>query len=382
MCYRKCKIIPLIAVIAAMLSGCAGEGSVSESESPGVTAAVTTSTPSPESVSETTTTAATETTTTTTPPVTTLVTTSEPPENDTYEMINNCILAYEGTPQVRAIEPYYFNSETGEHLISCVDSYAESVGEDTNVWLMMIPSSQEFYTPEKIAGEYPSQLKCTQKVYEKLEKAEGVFVNDLLEEHKAEYLYSRSDYHWLPLAAFYSAKIFAEQADVPFAEFDTYEAVEREDYLGAFYVINNITALEEFPDTFTYYKPANLDKCKCTMFNSWFSVGDESQLIHEDYSLGNSYQMFIGTDDCIFMTETDTDNDRVLVIFKDSFGNALLPFLTSSFSEIYVCDYRYFNINSVDFAKMVGATDVLFALGSASTTDENKVGLIEQNMYN
>ena len=90
--------------------------------------------------------------------------------------------------------------------------------------------------------------------------------------------------------------------------------------------------------------------------------------------------MFVGTDDTILEVDTDADNDRVLVIFKDSYGNALVPFLTSSFSKIYLCDNRFFNINSVDFAKEVGATDVLFALGAASSSSYDKISLIESNM--
>ena len=103
-------------------------------------------------------------------------------------------------------------------------------------------------------------------------------------------------------------------------------------------------------------------------------------MIREYYSVSNSYPMFIGTDECIFEVETDADNDRVLVIFKDSYGNALVPFLSSSFSKIYVCDNRFFDLNSIDFVNEVGATDVLFALGSASSTDPYKIGLIEDNM--
>jgi hypothetical protein len=38
----------------------------------------------------------------------------------------------------------------------------------------------------------------------------------------------------------------------------------------------------------------------------------------------------------------------------------MIPFLTNSFSKIYVCDYRYFDINGVDFCKKVGCTDLLF----------------------
>ena len=382
------KLLPLLSV-PLIISGCGNsiQSAAPNTQSP-VTAATTSDVPAPTSA-ETATAAATTTTTTTivtttmttTTPMTTLVTTSAPPENDSYEFINNCIVAYEGMPQVRAMEGYYFNDDTGEYLASCVDDFAAKAGKKTDVYLMMIPSAQEFYTPPNLAGEYESQLKCTKKVYKKLKKSKGVFINQFLEDHKAEYLYSRSDYHWQPIAAFYAARIFAEQAGVPFADFDTYESVERENYLGAFYSVNNIWQLAEYPDTFTYYKPENLDRCTCTMYDPYFYSGSKAEMFHDDYPVNSSYQMFVGTDETIFLTETDVDNDRVLVIFKDSYGNALLPFLTSSFSKIYLCDNRFFYLNSIDFVKKVGATDVLFAMGAISTTDPSKVSLIEQNMY-
>ena len=214
-----------------------------------------------------------------------------------------------------------------------------------------------------------------------LGKAQGVYIDQFLKEHKAEYIYSRSDYHWQPLAAFYAARIFAEQAGVPFADYDTYEAVEREGYLGAFYGVNNIWQLEEYPDTFTYYKPENLDSLTCTFHDTWFGEGYEGDLFYEDNDLASSYTVFVGTDETILEIDTDADNDKTLVIFKDSYGNALVPFLTSSYSKIYLCDNRFFDINSVDFVNEVGADDVLFALGAASTSNPDKVALIEENMY-
>ena len=59
---------------------------------------------------------------------------------------------------------------------------------------------------------------------------------------------------------------------------------------------------------------------------------------------------------------TDCDNGRTLVIFKESYGNALAPFLTSCFESIYVCDVRYFDLNAKEFCESVGATDLLFAV--------------------
>ncbi len=328
-----------------------------------------------ETAAETTTT-----TTTTTTTATTLVTTSAPVEEETSEYVNGCILANAGTPQVRAMEEYYYGYDAGEYLARSVDGYAAAVGEGTDVYLMVIPTSQEFYTPEDLKDGYADQLESTREVYSQLTAAKGVFINQKLEDHKAEYIYSRTDYHWQPLAAFYAAGIFAEEAGVPFAEFDTYEEIQREGYLGAFYTVNEIYALEEYPDTFTYYKPANLDNCVTTFHDTWFTGGSEGQLFNDDIDIGSSYTVFVGTDDTILEVDTDADNDRVLVIFKDSYGNALVPFLTSSFSKIYLCDNRFFNINSVSFAQEVGATDVLFALGAPSANSYDKVSLIEQNM--
>jgi hypothetical protein len=208
-----------------------------------------------------------------------------------------------------------------------------------------------------------------------------VFVNNILKQHKAQYLYSRTDFHWQPLAAYYSSKVFAESAKVYFPLLDTYEMKKREGSLGGFYTLSGITELAQYPDDFYYFCPANMDKVKVTVYDRSFNNGYESKLIHEENSVDASYMMF-GTDDAIIEVDTDVQNDRVLVVFKDSYGNALTPFLTQSFSKIYVCDNRFFEINSVDFAKQVGATDVLFAFNASSAGNPDRVALISQLMNN
>ena len=337
--------------------------------------AVITTSAEPEETAETT-------TTTTAPATTTLpVTTTAAPEEETYEYFDGCILAYAGTPQVRAMEEYYYSSENGRYLADCVDVYADSVGSGVNTYLMMIPTSEEFYIPEELKDSYPDQKECADEVYSMMTSGKGVPINDELEKHKAEYIYSRTDYHWQPLAAYYASKVFTDQAGVDFADFESYEEVVREGYLGAFSSVNGIYPLEEYPDTFTYYKPANLDNITALFHDTAFGEGYEGSLFFEDNDISSSYTVFVGTDDTILEIDTDCSNGRTLVIFKDSYGNALVPFLTASFEKIYLCDNRFFDINSVDFAKEVGATDVLFALGAASSSSYDKISLIEENMY-
>jgi hypothetical protein len=88
--------------------------------------------------------------------------------------------------------------------------------------------------------------------------------------------------------------------------------------------------------------------------------------------------MVFGGDEQITQVNTSCKNARTLVIFKDSYGNALVPMLTSSFENIYVCDMRYFDLNAISFIQQVGATDVLFAMNTFSATGGNH-DYIEQN---
>ena len=307
------------------------------------------------------------------------VKTTKAPKDDSYTYYGGVIVAHSGTKDARAMEQYYYSQDTAMMLAGNVNIFKKKAGEDTNVYLMVIPSAQELYNPTELQQNTQDQTDCTLEIYSNLSGAVGVLVNVILKKHKDEYLYSRTDFHWQPLAAYYAAKKFSEEAGTDFPLLDTYKMKTREGFLGGFYTVSGISEFESCPDDFTYFCPANMDKLKVTCYDRSFSNGYETNLIHEDFSVDNSYMMF-GSDDSIIEVDTDVKNDRVLVIFKDSYGNALTPFLTQSFSKIYVCDDRFFDLNSIDFIKKVKATDVLFAFGIATSGSPDKISLIESLM--
>ena len=63
------------------------------------------------------------------------------------------------------------------------------------------------------------------------------------------------------------------------------------------------------------------------------------------------------------------------MIVKDSYGNALPPFLTNSFEEIWVVDMRYFERSVTELCKSEGITDLLFAMNPSSATGVNQENL-------
>jgi hypothetical protein len=87
--------------------------------------------------------------------------------------------------------------------------------------------------------------------------------------------------------------------------------------------------------------------------------------------VSGSYSTFMAGDDKIVRITTDAGTGRKLVVFKDSYGNAEIPFYFGSFDEIWVCDMRYFSLNAVEFIKYTGATDLLFTMCTFSAVGTN-----------
>ena len=79
----------------------------------------------------------------------------------------------------------------------------------------------------------------------------------------------------------------------------------------------------------------------------------------------------MGGDDSSVKIKTGVNNGRKLLVVKDSYGNAEIPFYTNSFEEIYVVDMRYFKCNLVNFINDMDITDVLFTMAAYSVVGGN-----------
>lgn len=234
---------------------------------------------------------------------------------------------------------------------------------DVNVYSTVIPTSSEFYTPDDVTGFTASQKEKIGYIAESLSGIQNVDVYAALEAHTEEPIYTRTDHHWQPLGAYYAAQAFAGTAGVSdlFKPLSDYTKVEKGGYVGSLYNYSKSENLNGDPETFTMYISPNDGNLKTTYYDTAFQNGYDSDLFVSRDG-GGFYCSFLGSDDRIAKIETDCGNGKTLVIFKESYGNALVPFLTTCYQNIYVCDVRYFDIDAVTFCKDVGATDLLFAV--------------------
>ena len=252
--------------------------------------------------------------------------------------------------------------ELCEEYAKAVNRAAEAL-PDTRVYSMVIPTSSEFYTPEDVTGFTASQKDKIDHIAEKLVNVANADAYSALSAHLEEPIYTRTDHHWQPLGAYYAAEAFALSAEGKdkFAPLTQYTQVDKEGYMGSLYNYSKSANLYGDPETFTLYISPNDKALKTTYYDTSFKNSYESDLF-VSRDAGAYYCSFLGSDDRIAEIKTDCDNGRTLVIFKESYGNALAPFLTSCFESIYVCDVRYFDLNAKEFCESVGATDLLFAV--------------------
>ena len=262
----------------------------------------------------------------------------------------------------------------------CCDSYIAAVNkaatllDGVNVYSMVIPTSSEFYVPEDITGFTASQKDKIDYIAAGLSGVTNVDAYSALAAKTDEYIYTRTDHHWQPLGAYYAAKAFAEAGGFTdtFASLSDYKQVTKEGYMGSLYNYSKSENLYNDPEPFTMYISPNDEALKTTYYDTAFQNGYESDLF-VSRDAGAFYCSFLGSDDRIAKIETDCKNGRTLVIFKESYGNGVVPFLTTDFETIYVCDVRYFDIDAMQFCKDVGATDLLFATCTFTPAGNTKV---------
>lgn len=262
----------------------------------------------------------------------------------------------------RAMSLYGGSYKAARTYMTALEQYYDALDGKVNVYSMVIPTASAFYCPPKYAKYNASQMEMCNYIRDNLSsKIKHVEVYSPLFEHKDEDLYLRTDHHWSPLGAYYAAKAFAETAGVPFSDLSTFESHTIKDFLGSmYYSYTQDPVLLNNPEDFIYYTPTGVTHS--TTYRRPDGTGEFSSAFFIPMSnRGGAYCTFMGGDDKITHVTTSAGTGRKLVIIKESFGNAIPGYLFGAFDDIYVIDLRYFELNTIEFIKETGATDLLFA---------------------
>ena len=272
--------------------------------------------------------------------------------------------------KIRAAEPYGGRSAGEVEYANAANKYKKVFGDSVNVYCMVIPNAGAFYTPTKLAGGSKNQGNTINRIFSNLdENVKAVDIYSILGRHASEPIYSRTDHHWAPLGAYYAAKKFAAVAKVPFKDLSHYKKHVIHNYVGTMYMFTKSQEIKNSPEDFVYYTPDSTVKYETTYINYNTRKGvalserapQKGDFFQKGVSGAGCYVVFMGGDAKITQVRTSTKNGRRLIIFKDSYGNAIPGYLFFSFEEIHVIDCRFFKRNIKKYVKDNKITDILFA---------------------
>lgn len=253
------------------------------------------------------------------------------------------------------------NKKQGARYAQMINSYKAALGEDVNVYNMVVPTSVEFYLPSKYSKYSSSEKEAIEYIYSCLSPdVIPIDAYSTIAEHTDEYIYLRTDHHWSPLGAYYAYTAFAEALGMDYHPISDYTERVKEGFVGSLYGYTNDITLANAPEQFRYYLPPDVDYSVQTYYYDTLTPKNGGALFHEYVEGPSCYGVFLGADAIHTKITTNAGSGRKIVVFKESYGNAFVPYLVNNFDEIYVIDIRYFGTNAVNYIKKSGATDVLF----------------------
>ena len=267
-----------------------------------------------------------------------------------------------------AYEPYGYDPYVSGTYASLVSSTADNLAGEANVYCLPIPTAISVTLPDDIMQIYPryqDQGVQIEEIFTKMSpNVIGVNCYPNLMLHRDEYLYYRTDYHWNGPGAYYAYESFCNVKGITPYTMEQRQVLEFDNFLGYLYTASSgkDPALGNTPDTVIAYLPYHQDNTM-TYVDAQGNEGT-CEVIRDatSWASNGKYLCYAAGDQpyAEFYNENVTDGS-VLVLVKESYGNVLLSYLVDHYSVVYEIDYRYWKGSVSDFAREVGATDVLFA---------------------
>lgn len=223
-------------------------------------------------------------------------------------------------------------------------SYMNTLVENLNVplYVGLIPSAAEVWS-DRLPSYAPTADESTEisKFYQYLSSdIQTLPMNEGLTAHKSEDIFYRTDHHWTSLGAYYGYETLVNTMGLTPTPLSSLEKTQVSDaFFGTIYSSSGVRWVK--PDVIDTYI-TETDNIKVT--SNFMGTPEEGALYVDSFlQEKDKYSYFLGGVQPLCIIETGlTDAPSVLVI-RDSYTDAMAPFLTENFSEIHLLDLRFYN---------------------------------------
>lgn len=253
--------------------------------------------------------------------------------------------------------------------LQALEKFVGKAKQNADVHVMMVPT-KSWVLREKLPAFAPhyKEQRFYDALQQKLEKEDVLIsVEPVLDAHKEEEIYYRTDHHWTTLGAWYAYEQYTKAVggDLQRAQGKKKFRCISKDFYGTTYAKINYARQA---DKIEIYEPA--DKLRVV-----YNMGEKKTKTLYDVSFlktADQYSVFTGGNQAVLEITGGIKNGKTLLLIKDSFANSILPFLAEDYEKLVVVDLRQLNVSGDRLLEMFSPTDILILYNSAQFAQDKE----------
>ncbi|MCQ4022016.1 MULTISPECIES: DHHW family protein [unclassified Ruminococcus] len=267
-----------------------------------------------------------------------------------------------------------------------IAEFRKTLGDDINVYNMVVPNHTAYGLPDSVLDDIGTnaQRDNTTVIYSNYgEMVIPVDVFNEIGEKRNDYIFYNTDNRWTSLGAYQAYTAFAKVAGLEPLDLASLKKHTIKDYLGSYVASTDNEDLKSNPDTISYYDIPGKYKCTVIERNADGTISPEAkstEMYKTEFDEDeDKLDVFIHGDNPLFVVDNEDKNDgNKLLVVKDTFGSAIVPFLASGYDEVHVIDFRYYDGSVKDYCNKKGIKNVLFLNGIMSANSAAQVNKMKE----
>lgn len=269
---------------------------------------------------------------------------------------------------------------------SAIADFKKALGDDLSVFNMVVPNHTAYGLPDRLLSDIATnaQRDNTTVIYSNYgEQVIPVDVFNELGAKRNDYIFYNTDNRWTSLGAYQAYTAFAKTAGFEPIDLASLKKHTIKDYTGAYVTSTDNDDLKANPDTISYYDIPGKYKCTVIGRNTDGTISQDTKTVNmykTEFEDGeDELNVFIHGDNPLFVIDNEDKGDgNKLLVVKDTFGSAIVPFLAYNYDEVHVIDFRYYSGNIKDYCNKKGIKSVLFLNGIMSANSAAQINKMKE----
>lgn len=272
----------------------------------------------------------------------------------------------------RYVKDYEAEDKTLKDNLSFINAFAGEYQKDYNMVFFLAPNVQSVYPEDLSKSVVMRDAKADfQLVKDSLTNIKVVDPTEHLIANKKENLYFYTDHHWNMRGAYYGYQSLAKEMNWECKDLSEYDReVVSNSFEGTLYSKAPLTfAKKDEIEVFT------------NAMGQYQVTFEDGKVLHSLFAKTNlhikdKYTYFLDGNHPFITIKSNADTKKKVLVFKDSYSHAMLPFVADQYDEIDVVDLRYYRDNIPKLIQDGNYDDILLLYNlDFLATDDNFIEL-------